>query len=96
MTEIKRLVLDVLKPHQPSIVELSKRLSDLDGVMGVNCTLDEVDQETESVKITIEGSHISYEEVEEAIRDSGAAIHSIDSVSTGKKLVEEVRTPQDL
>ncbi len=96
MSEIKRLVLDVLKPHNPTIVELSKRLSVINGVVGVNCTLDEVDQETESVKITIEGSDIEYELVETAIREAGAAIHSIDSVSTGKKLVEEVKTPQDL
>lgn len=96
VTQIKRLVLDVLKPHNPSVVELSRKLSDLDGVLGVNCTLDEVDQETESVKITIQGTDIDYDEVEEAIRESGAVIHSVDSVSTGKMLVEEVRTPQDL
>lgn len=95
MTEIKRLVLDVLKPHQPSLVELSRRLSSLTGVHGVNCTLDEVDQETESVKITIEGENIRFREVEEVIRESGAVIHSVDSVSTGRRLVEEVRTPQD-
>ncbi len=96
MTQIKRLVLDVLKPHSPSIVELSRQLSFLKGVHGVNCTLDEVDQETESVKITIEGTDIDYDAVEDSIRQSGAVIHSVDSVSTGKVLVEEVKTPQDL
>ncbi len=96
MTQIKRLVLDVLKPHSPTIVELSRKLSFVRGVLGVNCTLAEVDQETESVKITIEGNDISFDAVEDAIRESGAAIHSIDSVSTGKVLVEEVKTPQDL
>lgn len=96
MSEIRRLVLDVLKPHNPSIVELSRRLSIVDGVSGVNCTLDEVDQETESVKITIEGSNIDFDLVESIIRESGAAVHSVDSVSTGKRLVDEVKTPQDL
>ncbi|MBC7108034.1 MAG: DUF211 domain-containing protein [Methanomassiliicoccales archaeon] len=95
MSDIKRLVLDVLKPHHPSIVELSKRLSVLSGVSGVNCTLEEVDQETESIKITIEGTSIDFEEVERTIADTGAVIHSVDSVSAGKKLVEEVETPQD-
>lgn len=89
------MVLDVLKPHHPSIVELSKRLSVLSGVSGVNCTLEEVDQETESIKITIEGTSIDFEEVERTIADTGAVIHSVDSVSAGKKLVEEVETPQD-
>jgi hypothetical protein len=95
MSEIKRLVLDVLKPHHPSIIDLASRLSVVEGVSGVNCTLDEVDQETESIKITIEGVAINYEDVEEVIIDSGAVIHSVDSVSAGKKLVEEVETRQD-
>ena len=96
MSEIKRLVLDVLKPHQPSLIELSQSLATLDGVLGVNCVLDEVDQETESVKITIEGTDIDYTQVETVIRESGAVVHSVDSVSSGRKIVEEVKTPQDL
>lgn len=95
MSDIKRIVLDVLKPHHPSIVELSTRLSILEGVSGVNLTLDEVDQETESIKITIEGNAIDFEMIQQAIAESGAVIHSVDSVSAGKKLVEEVETPQD-
>jgi hypothetical protein len=95
MTDIRRLVLDVLKPHHPSIVELARRLSVLEGVSGVNCTLEEVDQETESIKITIEGNSIDFDVLEQAISESGAVIHSVDSVSAGKKLVEEVETPQD-
>ncbi len=89
------MVLDVLKPHNPSIVELSKRLSNINGVVGVNCTLEEVDQDTESIKITIEGPSVDFPKVEKAIRECGAVIHSVDSVSAGKKLVEEVETPQD-
>ncbi|MEE9173849.1 MAG: DUF211 domain-containing protein [Thermoplasmata archaeon] len=96
MSEIKRIVLDVLKPHQPSLIELSRSLANLSGVLGVNCVLDEVDQETESVKITIEGTNIDYALVEAVIRESGAVVHSVDSVSSGRKIVEEVKTPQDL
>lgn len=95
MSEIKRLVLDVLKPHNPSMLELSERLSALNGVVGVNCCLDEVDQATESIKITIEGNNIDFAKVKKAIIECGAVIHSIDSVSAGKKIVEEVETPQD-
>ena len=95
MSDVRRIVLDVLKPHHPSIVELARRLSVLEGVSGVNCTLEEVDQETESIKITVEGNAIDFELLEQAISESGAVIHSVDSVSAGKKLVEEVETPQD-
>jgi len=95
LTEIKRIVLDVLKPHNPTIVELSKRLSVVEGVSGVNCTVYEVDQETESIKITIEGPAVNYDQVLETIESVGAAVHSIDAVSAGSKLVEEAMTPQD-
>ncbi len=95
MSELKRLVLDVLKPHHPTIIEMARRIGVLNGVSGVNCTLEEVDRETESVKITIEGTSIDFESIEETISDCGAVIHSVDSVSAGKKLVEEVETPQD-
>jgi hypothetical protein len=95
LSEIKLLILDVLKPHNPTIVQISKQLSDLKGVMGVNCMLEEVDQETESIKITIEGTNINFDEVEKTIEAMGAVIHSIDGVSAGKKLIGEVETPQD-
>lgn len=95
MTELKRLVLDVLKPHKPSLVELTQRLSSLKGIDGVNCSLDEVDQETETVKVTIEGTSIAYDAVEAILRELGAVIHSVDEVAAGKRLVEDVRTLQD-
>ena len=95
MTELKRLVLDVLKPHKPSLIELAQRLSALKGIEGVNCSLDEVDQETETVKVTIEGTAIAYDSVEAILRELGAVIHSVDEVAAGKRLVEDVRTLQD-
>ncbi len=95
MSEIRRLVLDVLKPHHPSIIDLAEKLSVSKGVMGVNCTVSEVDQETQKIKITVEGTSIDYDVVANVIAENGAVIHSIDSVSSGKMLVEEVETPQD-
>jgi hypothetical protein len=95
LSEIKRLILDVLKPHNPSLVDLSIQLGDMHGVSGVTCMLEEVDQETESIKITIEGSDIDFGLVEKTIEQMGAVIHSIDGVSAGKKIVDAVETPQD-
>jgi len=74
---------------------MSKRLSALKGVDGVSCILDEVDQDTESVKVTIEGGSVNYESVEDTLRELGAVIHSVDVVASGKRLVEDVRTAQD-
>ncbi len=95
MGDIRRLVLDVLKPHSPSIVDISRKLSALKGVSGVNCTLKEVDQETETIKITIEGDDLNFEMIRAVLEEEGADIHSVDSVSTGKKIVDELETPQD-
>jgi uncharacterized protein len=36
MGRIRRVVLDTLKPHDPSIIDLADQLSDLDGISAVN------------------------------------------------------------
>jgi uncharacterized protein len=95
MTGIKRLVLDVLKPHQLSILELAREISELSHVNGVNLSLKEVDMHTEKVKLTIEGVNIDFDEIEKVIQKMGAVIHSIDEVAAGTRLVEDVETMQD-
>lgn len=92
---IKRLVLDVLKPHNPSVVELSEALSHLEGIDGVNVIIYEIDQQVENVKIIIAGTSIDFERIKKRLREMGATIHSVDEVAAGKRIVEEVRTPQD-
>ncbi|MHC1688408.1 MAG: DUF211 domain-containing protein [Methanothrix sp.] len=92
---IRRLVLDVLKPHVPTILDLATALAKVNGVTGVNLSLDEVDQQTESVKATIQGENIDYDGVVETIRNMGAAIHSIDEVVVGREIVKEYETLQE-
>jgi len=92
---VRRLVLDVLKPHVPTILELAEALSKLDGIIGVNLSIFEVDQQTETVKITVKGDNIDYVSVESVIQDFGGVVHSIDEVVAGKEIVEEVGTLQD-
>lgn len=95
MSGIRRLVLDVLKPHEPSNTYFALKLSELRGVEGVNITLQEIDQETESVKITLVGVNLDYEEVKNVIETLGGVVHSVDEVVAGKVIVESVRTEQD-
>lgn len=95
MANIRRIVLDVLKPHTPGIVELAIKLADLSGVYGVDISLIEMDQKVENVKITCEGDSINYSNVEQVIKESGASIHSLDKVSVGTSLIEEATTHQD-
>lgn len=92
---IKRLVLDVLKPHEPSVIDLSVGLSHLEGVEGVNTIIYEIDQQVENVKIIIAGNNIDFGNIKKKLEEMGATIHSVDEVAAGKRIIEEVMTPKD-
>ena len=95
MGRIRRLVLDTLKPHDPTIIDLAAKLSKLEGVSAVNVSIYEMDRKVENAKITIEGEDISYSDVLEIIAELGGAVHSIDEVVAGKKIIDDAVTPQD-
>ena len=92
---IRRLILDVLKPHKPNVVELSEALSHLEGVDGVNIIINEMDQKVENAKVIIAGASISFEDIKQKLEEWGATIHAINEVAAGNITVEEVKTPQD-
>ena len=95
MSKILRLVLDVLKPHNPSIIQLAGELSELPGVEAVNISIYEMDQRVENAKITLEGSRLDYDAVLKVIGEVGGAVHSIDEVVAGRMIIEDAETPQD-
>jgi uncharacterized protein len=95
VSRIRRLVLDVLKPHQPTMLSLADKLGDLDGINGVDITLLEIDSKVENIKITLEGDDVDFQAVAEVVQDAGGSVHSIDKCSTGKQLIDEVDTAQD-
>ena len=95
MGKIRRLVLDVLKPYEPSIVMLASQLSELPGIEAVNISIYEIDRKVENAKITLEGSDIIYEDVQRVIEENGGAVHSIDEVVAGKIIIEDAETLQD-
>jgi len=90
-----RIVLDILKPHEPTLPHFAKFLSEVSGVEGVNITLMEIDKETENIKVTMQGNDLNFEEITKAIEQYGGSIHSVDEVVAGRTMVEEVTTPQD-
>lgn len=95
MSGIRRLVLDILKPHKPSIVDFAEESGEIDGVKGVNVILIENDSEVQNVKITLEGKSVIYDDVKQRVEDLGGSIHSVDEIVYGNKMVEESETPQD-
>ncbi len=89
-SKLRRLVLDVLKPHSPSLPEFATRLGSLDGVKGVNVSLVEIDKDTETLKVTLEGD-LDYDLIRSAIEEWGGVIHSVDEVAAGDLLLKEKR-----
>lgn len=82
---LKKLVLDVLKPLKgPSIIELAEALTNVDGVDEVSINVNEIDVETVTLTIIIEGEGINFKKIREIIEDLGAVIHSIDHVTAFK------------
>lgn len=95
MGNVRKIVLDVLKTHKPNIVAYSEKLSAIKDVTGVSIFLNEVDQETENVKVIVEGYRLSYPIIKKTIEDMAGVVHSIDAVYAGEEIVDEVDTPQD-
>ncbi|MFB6146477.1 MAG: DUF211 domain-containing protein [Halobacteriaceae archaeon] len=95
MTRTRRLVLDVLKPHDPAMVTFANEMAGLDGVSGVNAVLLEVDEEVENVKLTVEGDDVDLDTISGVVGDLGGTIHSVDQAACGDELIEESETPQD-
>ena len=86
--------MDTLKPMEPTIIEMAKKISVIEGVSAVNISIVEIDLKVENAKITVEGEDINYEKVEELIMDMGASIHSIDEVVAGKEIIDDAETLQ--
>jgi hypothetical protein len=79
MVAIKRLVLDVLKPHHPNALDFSMLLA-AQGSHRVRLMVVEMDDKTETLQVVIEGDDIDFARVQAAIAESGASLHSIDEV----------------
>lgn len=95
MPPVRRLVIDVLKPHDPSLRQFTERVAAVETVEGATASLIELDQEVQNVKVTIEGADLDYDAIEETVETLGGTVHSVDQVASGERLVEDRRTPQD-
>ncbi len=79
MAVVTRVLLDVLKPHDPGVLDLARALGDL-GDYQVRLRVLEMDKMTETLEIEVVGASIEFEAIQTVIRDYGAALHSIDEV----------------
>ncbi|MGR9089794.1 MAG: DUF211 domain-containing protein [Gammaproteobacteria bacterium] len=80
MNRVKKIVLDVLKPHQPNSLRFAQSVASVGSEYRVSLTVVEVDENTETLQMTITAPSIDFEAIEAAVREMGASIHSIDEV----------------
>jgi hypothetical protein len=77
---MKTLVLDVLKPHVPSLPEFASFLAEFKCLTRVDVSLVEMDSETVSLTVVIIVSGFEYKDLKEHIEKQGAVIHSVDQI----------------
>ncbi len=80
MTEVSRLVLDVLKPLEPDIVEVAKALVEAFPSVHVHLLVKEVDAKTETIVVDIEGNDLDLSAIKQTLNSLGASLHSVDEV----------------
>ena len=80
MVLVKRLVLDILKPHQPRSLEFCAKLAEVGDDYRISLTVIGVDEQTETVEVCIEGYNLDFEAIQAAITEMSSALHSVDVV----------------
>ena len=80
MVSVKRVVLDVLKPHSPNALEFARNIAGIGADYHVRLTVIEVDENTESLQVVVEGESIDFDALQAVIKDMGGSLHSIDEV----------------
>lgn len=86
MVVVKRIVLDVLKPHQPHVLEFAQIIAKVGFDYQVHLTVLEVDEHTETVVIEILSSSIDFDAIQTAIKELGGSLHSIDEVEVQNEI----------
>lgn len=80
MTQVKRVVLDILKPHHPDALQFCSHIADLGSDYRVKLAVQEMDEKTQTLKLIVEGSDINFDALQDVIARMGASLHSIDEV----------------
>lgn len=80
MVQVKRVVLDVLKPHHPDALEFCRHIAEIGPDYRVKLTVQEMDEKTQTLKVVVEAENIDFDSLQEVIGRMGASLHSIDEV----------------
>jgi len=69
------------------MVDLVEKLNKIDGISQVDIVLSELEKNVEDFKISIEGYGLNYENIREVIKDFGAVIRNVDSITSSKRQI---------
>jgi len=86
MSSVKRIVLDVLKPHQPNALAFASAIADQNSGCRVTVTVTGVDEKTESILVVVESEDVIYESIVNTISTLGGSVHSVDEVEVSSSL----------
>ena len=81
MIRVTKVVLDILKPHQPNSLEFAKAMAESMSNCKVYLDVLEMDENTETLKLEVCAHNIDIEVIQSAITKLGASLHSIDEVT---------------
>lgn len=89
MVTVKRIALDILKPHRPNALEFAMNIASQGNGTCVRVTVIEVDEKTETISAVIEGENLQFDLIQQKIKDMGGSLHSIDEVDVCNEGDEE-------
>ena len=82
MVKLQQVTLDVLKPREPTLLELASALGEGDDYE-IRIRLVEMDEKTETLAVIVSGNDIDLQRLEQTITTLGGSVHSIDEVVVG-------------
>jgi hypothetical protein len=76
-----------MSPAAQSMVDLAEKLNKVEGISQVDITLQELEKNVEDFKVTLDGYGLDLEKIREIIKDFGAVIRNVDSITSAKHYV---------
>jgi len=78
MPTIRKIELDILKPHEPNVLEFAEAIAALGPDYRVDLDVVEMDDKTETLTVLIEGQALDFTAIEAVIKSLSGSVHSID------------------
>ena len=69
------------------MVDLAAKLAEIVGISQIDITLSELEKNVEDFKVTLDGYGLDYERIRAVIKDFGAVIRNVDSMTSAKQQV---------